>query len=51
MWPFDNYTHLPCLKSCMLGFSIMQTKNFQMSKLGLEKDEEPEIKLPTFAGS
>ena len=28
----------------------MQTKNFQMSKLGLEKEEEPEIKLPTFAG-
>ena len=40
-----------CLKSCMLGFSIMQTKNFLMSKLGLEKEEEPEIKLPTFAGS
>ena len=39
-----------CLKSCMLGFSIMQTKNFQMSKLGLEKEEEPEIKLPTFSG-
>ena len=36
---------------CMLGFSIMQTKNFLMSKLGLEKEEEPEIKLPTFAGS
>ena len=40
-----------CLKSCMLGFSIMQTKNFQMSKLGLEKAEEPEIKLPTSTGS
>ena len=40
-----------CLKTCMLGFSIMQTKNFQMSKLDLEKEEEPEIKLPTFAGS
>ena len=39
------------LKSCMLGFSIMWTKNSQMSKLGLEKEEEPEIKLPTFAGS
>ena len=35
----------------MLDFGIMQTKNFQMSKLGLEKEEEPEIKLPTFAGS
>ena len=40
-----------CLKSCMLGFSIMQTKNFQMFKLGLQKEEEPEIKLPTFIGS
>ena len=28
----------------------MQTKNFQMSKLGLEKEGELEIKLPTFAG-
>ena len=35
----------------MLGFSIIQTKNFQTSKLGLEKAEESEIKLPTFAGS
>ena len=40
-----------CLKSCMLGFSIMQTKNFQISKLGLEKEKEPEIKLPIFSGS
>ena len=39
-----------CLKSCMLGLSIMWTKNFQMSKLGLEKKEEPEIKLLTFEG-
>ena len=31
-----------CLKSC---------KNFQMPKLGLEKEKEPEIKLPTFTGS
>ena len=28
----------------------MQTKNFQMSKPGLEKKEELEIKLPTFTG-
>ena len=27
-----------CLKSCMLGFNVMQTKNFQMSKLGLYKE-------------
>ena len=33
------------------GFSIMQTKNFQMFKLGLEKAENPEIKLPAFTGS
>ena len=36
------------LKSFNLGFSIMWTENFQMFKLGLEKTEEPEIKLPTF---
>ena len=35
----------------MLGFSIMRTKNFQMSKLGLEKEDEPEIKVPTLSGS
>ena len=29
----------------------MRTKNFQMSKVHLEKEEEPEIKLPTFTGS
>ena len=29
----------------------LQMKNFQTSKLGLEKAEAPEIKLPTFAGS
>ena len=29
----------------------MQTKNFEMSKLGLEREKEPEVKLPTFAGS
>ena len=38
------------LKPCMLGFSIMRTKNFQMSKLALEKEEELEIKLQTFSG-
>ena len=29
----------------------MWTKNLQFSKLGLEMAEEPEIKVPTFAGS
>ena len=28
-----------CLRSCMIGFSITQTKNFQMFKFGLEKEE------------
>ena len=27
------------------------TENFQMYKLGLEKADKPEIKLPTFTGS
>ena len=40
-----------CSKSYRLGFSITWTENFQLSKLGLEKAEVPEIKLPTFAGS
>ena len=39
-----------CLKSCTIDFSIRRTKNFQMSRLGLEKEEDIEIKLPTFAG-
>ena len=29
----------------------MWNENFQMYKLGLEKAEKPEIKLPTFIGS
>jgi len=35
----------------MLGFSIIWTKNFQMSKLSLVKEEAPEIKLTVFARS
>ena len=34
-----------------LGFSITWIKNYQIYKLGLEKAEELEIKLPTFVGS
>ena len=33
------------------GFNSMWTENFQMFKLDLENTEEPEIKLPTSAGS
>ena len=40
-----------CSKPFNLGFSSTCTKNFQMYKLGLEKAEEPGIKLPTSAGS
>ena len=40
-----------CLKSCKLSFSITRTKSFQMPKLCLEKEEEPQIKLSTFTGS
>ena len=39
------------LKSLKLGFNSMWTENFQMYKLDLEKADEPEINLPTFAGS
>ena len=40
-----------CSKSFMRGFNSTWTKNFQLFKLDLEKEEEPEIKLPTFTGS
>ena len=46
--------HMParlCSKSFKPGFSSMWTENFQMYKVDLEKAEEPEIKLPTYAGS
>ena len=39
------------LKILKPGFSNTWTVNFQMFKLILEKAEEPEIKLPTSAGS
>ena len=40
-----------CSKFSKPGFSNTWTKNFQIFKLLLEKAEEPEIKLPTSAGS
>ena len=39
------------LKILQASFNNMGTMNFQMFKLVLEKAEEPEIKLPTSAGS
>ena len=38
-------------KSFRLGFNSTWTENFQMYMLGLEKEEELEIKLPTSIGS
>ena len=38
-------------KNYLGGFSNTSTMNFQLFKLVLEKAEEPEIKLPTSAGS
>ena len=40
-----------CLKFSKPGFNNMWTNNFQLFKLVLEKAVEPEIKLPTSAGS
>ena len=40
-----------CSKFSKSGFNTMGTMNFQMFKLVLEKAKEPEIKLPTSAGS
>ena len=39
------------LKTLQDGFNSTWTVNFQRFKLDLEKAEEPEIKLPTSAGS
>ena len=40
-----------CSKSFKLVFSSLWTKDFQIYRLGLEKSEEPEIKLPKFIWS
>ena len=39
------------LKILQAGLNSTWTENFQMYELDLEKAEELEIKLPTFAGS
>ena len=43
--------NMTLVKNMDLVFSNTRTVNFQMFKLVLEKAEEPEIKLPTSAGS
>ena len=53
-WVAQNgmaHSFIELRKPLQQGFSIMWTENFQMFKLGLEKAEEPEIKLLTSAGS
>ena len=47
---FLSHASKVMLKFCMLGFTIIRTKNFQISKLGLEKEEKLEIKFRIFAG-
>ena len=55
----SNYHRIVLISHGSKGmFKILQARlqqygneNFQMYQLGLEKAEEPEIKLPTFAGS
>jgi len=46
-----NYTQLTCSKFSKPGFNSMWIMNFQTFKMDLEKEEEPEIKLPTSVGS
>ena len=46
-----NCTHLSKVMLKILQARLQQYMNFQMYKLDLEKAEEPEIKLPTSAGS
>ena len=38
-------------KCSMLGFNSTLKKHFQIFKVDLENAEEPEVKLPTSAGS
>ena len=49
-----NCTHFTRQQGAQMfrpGFNTSWTRNYQMYKLDLEKTEEPEIKLPTSAGS
>ena len=46
----SSHTLVKCSKFSKPVFSKTCTMNFQMSRLVLEKAEEPEIKLPTSAG-
>ena len=47
----SSLSHATTIMGKTLGFSIVRNENFQMYKLGLEKAEEPVIKLSTFTAS
>ena len=47
---FISHASKAMLKILHTRLQHYQNKNFQVSKLGLEKEEEPEIKLPMFTG-
>ena len=46
-----SHTSKVMLKILQASSISMWTENFQMYKLGLEKAEEPEVKLPTLIKS
>ena len=46
-----SYASKLMLKILQASFNSTWTVNFQIFKLDLQKEEEPEIKLPTFVGS
>ena len=48
---YSSHTLVKWCSKFKPGFNSTWTMNFQMSKLVLEKAEEPEIKLPTSVGS
>ena len=48
---FISHASKVMLKILQVRLQQYITENFQMYKLGLEKAEELESKLPTFAGS
>ena len=55
-WSYSTITLISQASKVMLkiletSFNSTWTKNFQIFKQDLEKTEEPEIKLPTSAGS
>ena len=51
-WTIALFSHASkvVLKILHARLQDYANQNFQMSKLGLEKEEEPEIKLPMFTG-